>query len=57
MHLDVLDAVVGQPGRRTADRAQVEAAVLPQASRDLLSERFPLASITMLPPWDWNRST
>ena len=48
-HLDVLDTVFGQPGGGSADGAEVESAVGPQAWLTC-AERFPLASMTMLPP-------
>ena len=55
-HLDLGDAVLGQPGRRAADRAQVEAAVVGAGVGHLL-DRLPLASITSEPPAAWNWST
>ena len=55
-HLDPGDAVLGQPRRGAADRAEIETAVLLAGGRD---RRRPvaLASMTSEPPAAWNRST
>ena len=50
----MLDAVLGQPGRRAADRAEVEAAVAAGRPRSPGSDRLPLASMTSEPPAAWN---
>ena len=55
-HLDLGDAVLGQPRRRAADRAEVEAAVRLARVGDRRL-RLPLASMTKLPPAAWNSST
>jgi len=54
--LDLLDAVLRQPRRRAADRAEIEAAVL--GARPANRRRtVALASITSEPPAAWNWST
>ena len=57
LHLDLLDAVLREARGGAADRAEVEAAVLLAGVGAPARERLPFASITMLPPRLWNRST
>lgn len=53
---NALDVVLGKNCSRTADASEVESAMFLQASVTCC-ERLPFASITMLPPWLWNKST
>ena len=55
-HLHALDALLGQNGGRSANRAEVETAMFPTCVGNLL-RTVALATMTIDPPLLWNKST